>query len=233
MELLEFTIRVGAAFILGSLIGVERQIRQRMAGLRTNALVAVGAALFVSLGMMTPDEVSPTRVAAQVVSGIGFLGAGVIFKEGLNVSGLNTAATIWGSGAIGVLAGSGFLTEATVGTALIILAHTLLRPVAHKLDELPHYFRSATTEYTLTAVIEEKDEILIRDIIIRQLKSIQNATLNALKTEDIPNASLIQVEAKIHVKGTHELIIENIAERLSKEPTVSSVDWEVESTFGE
>ncbi|WP_371360273.1 MgtC/SapB family protein, partial [Salmonella sp. E404] len=83
---------LGGAFLLGGLIGFERQWRQRLAGLRTNTLVALGAATFVLFAGLFPGEESPTRVAAQIVSGIGFLGAGIIFKEGLNVRGLNTAA---------------------------------------------------------------------------------------------------------------------------------------------
>ena len=88
-------ISLGMATLMGAIIGFERQWRQRMAGLRTNTLVAIGAASFVIFAGLFPDEGSPTRVAAQVVSGIGFLGAGIIFREGLLVTGLNTAATLF------------------------------------------------------------------------------------------------------------------------------------------
>jgi putative Mg2+ transporter-C (MgtC) family protein len=94
MTTLEFVTRLAVAFLLGSSLGFERQWRQRMAGLRTNTLVATGAALFVMLSVLTPGDASPTRVSAQVVSGIGFLAGGVILKEGLSVRGLNTAATL-------------------------------------------------------------------------------------------------------------------------------------------
>jgi len=93
MEWDVFTVRVLLALTLGSLIGAERQMRQRMAGLRTNALVAAGACLFVAVGVIAGNADGQARIAAQVVSGIGFLGAGVIMREGLNVRGLNTAAT--------------------------------------------------------------------------------------------------------------------------------------------
>lgn len=89
-----------AAMLLGALIGAERQWRQRMAGLRTNALVATGAAVFI-LSAMSASPDSPGRIAAQIVSGIGFLGAGVIMRDGMNVRGLNTAATLWCSAGIG------------------------------------------------------------------------------------------------------------------------------------
>src|SRR5262245_50173167 len=96
---------------MGVAIGLERQFRQHTAGLRTNALVCVGAALFVSLSRFISPDTSPTRVAAQVVSGIGFLGGGVILREGFNVRGMNTAATLWCSAAVGTLAGAGLLIQ--------------------------------------------------------------------------------------------------------------------------
>ncbi|PZR77456.1 MAG: hypothetical protein DI537_43110, partial [Stutzerimonas stutzeri] len=127
--ILQSILNLGAAYILGGVIGFERQWRQRLAGLRTNTLVALGAATFVEFAGLVPGEGSPTRVAAQVVSGIGFLGAGIIFKEGLNVSGLNTAATLWCSAAVGVLCGAGFYPQAIVATGFVISVNLFLRPL--------------------------------------------------------------------------------------------------------
>ena len=132
----EFLIRLAVAFSLGSLIGLERQFRQRGAGLRTNALVAAGACMFVSLSYLYEDT-SPSRIAAGVVTGIGFLGAGVILHEGLTVRGLTTAATIWCSAAIGCLAGADLLWLALYGSASVFLANLLLRPVSEFIDRLP------------------------------------------------------------------------------------------------
>src|SRR5579871_6440953 len=100
----EFLLNMATALLLGAAIGLERECRQHTAGLRTNTLVALGAALFVSLSRLVEHESSPTRIASYVVSGLGILGGGVILREGLNVRGLNTAATLWCSGAVGVLA---------------------------------------------------------------------------------------------------------------------------------
>ena len=116
-------VNLGTATLLGGCIGFERQWRQRMAGLRTNTLVAIGAASFVVFESLFPDETSPTRVAAQVVSGIGFLGAGIIFREGLQVTGLNTAATLWCSAAVGLLAGSGHPLHAAAATMFVVLVN--------------------------------------------------------------------------------------------------------------
>ena len=129
-----FTIRLGLALILGSLIGAERQWRQRTAGLRTNALVAAGAAMFVMLTALTAGTADVSRIAGQVVSGIGFLGAGVILRHGASVTGLNTAATLWCSAAIGTLAGYGMYDSAITGAIGVIAAHISLRPVGRALN---------------------------------------------------------------------------------------------------
>src|SRR5690348_3454172 len=103
MPSLSFVGNIAAALFMGMAIGLERQYRQHNAGLRTNTLVALGAALFVSLSILMDDTNSPTRIASYIVSGLGFLGGGVILRDGLNVKGLNTAASLWCSGAVGTL----------------------------------------------------------------------------------------------------------------------------------
>jgi putative Mg2+ transporter-C (MgtC) family protein len=107
-----FALQLTLALLFGAAIGAERQWRQRMAGLRTNALVSSGAAMFVLAARLVgaPND-SVLRVAAQVVSGIGFLGGGLIFREGLSVRGLKTPATLWCSAAVGTLCGVGFRTK--------------------------------------------------------------------------------------------------------------------------
>ena len=125
------------AFVLGTLIGAERQFRQRSAGLRTNVLVAVGAAAFVDLGNRLTGADGAVRIIAYVVSGIGFLGAGIIFREGMQVTGLNTAATLWCSAAIGLLAGSGHPLHASVAAAFVILVNLLLRPIVRLINRQP------------------------------------------------------------------------------------------------
>ena len=117
VDLFRFFFHNICALLLGCLIGLERQWHRRNAGLRTNALVSLGAALFVSLSGLLFGTGDQSRIAAQVVSGIGFIGAGLLIKEGMNVSGLNTAATLWCAGAVGTLAGSGFVSEAAIGQA--------------------------------------------------------------------------------------------------------------------
>src|SRR6202041_2314433 len=131
---LQFATRLALAIAMGATVGLERQWRQRMAGTRTNALVAAGAAAFVMCGLLLDNDPSARgRIVSYVVSGVGFLGAGVIFKDGSNVRGLNTAATIWCSAAIGALNGLGAIHLAVVLAIGVLLTNTVLRPLAYLL----------------------------------------------------------------------------------------------------
>jgi putative Mg2+ transporter-C (MgtC) family protein len=124
-----FLARLGVAALLGIAIGFERQWRQRATGLHTSSLVATGAALFALL-----DEVlgagDTTRIVAGVVTGVGFIAGGVIFKSGISVVGLNTASTIWATAAVGAIAGFGYFREAAAGAAAIIVLNLVLQPLA-------------------------------------------------------------------------------------------------------
>jgi len=129
VELKVFVTRLLIALGAGTLIGLERQIHNKSAGMRTNALVSMGAAMFVmiSLKITGTEGGDATRIIGQIVTGIGFLGAGVILHQGINIQGLTTAATIWCSAAVGCLAASGFFMEAAVSTIAVILVNILLR----------------------------------------------------------------------------------------------------------
>ncbi|UPG71771.1 MgtC/SapB family protein [Roseomonas gilardii subsp. gilardii] len=154
---LDTVVSLAAAFLFGTAIGAERQYRQRTAGLRTNVLVAVGAAAFVDLAMRIAGPTEATRVVSYVVSGIGFLGAGVIMKEGMNVRGLNTAATLWCAAAVGACAGADMVAEAGLLTLFVIVGNTLLRPLVNAINRRPIDERAseATYEISLAAAIED------------------------------------------------------------------------------
>ncbi|MCC8359286.1 MgtC/SapB family protein [Salinimicrobium sediminilitoris] len=131
MELLEFGYRIGAALLAGLLIGIEREIHNKNAGLKTNALVSLGAAVFVltSLSFAGDDYVDTTRVIGQVVTGIGFLGAGVILHKGNVVRGLTTAATVWCSAGAGCLAAIGQYSELLLLVGVIVFVNVVFNPV--------------------------------------------------------------------------------------------------------
>jgi hypothetical protein len=137
-DFLDSLVSLFAAFVLGTLIGAERQYRQRGGGLRTHVLVAVGAATFVDIGMRINGNQGATQIIAYVVSGVGFLGAGVIMKQGSNVWGLNTAATLWCSAAVGACAGADLAIEAVALTCFVLAGNTLLRPLVNAINRASH-----------------------------------------------------------------------------------------------
>ena len=154
-----------AAFVLATLIGAERQYRQRTAGLRTHVLVALASAAFVDLGMRVGGDHGAVRVIAYVVAGIGFLGAGAIMKEGVNVRGLNTAATLWASAAVGACAGADMVSQAVLLTGSVLATNMLLRPLLNTINRLPFDERRSEAIYevrltTSTAVVPATRELL-------------------------------------------------------------------------
>lgn len=162
VSLADTAISLSSAFVLGGLIGFERQYRQRTAGLRTNVLVALGAAIFVDIANRMGAHEGAVHVMAYVVSGIGFLGAGVIMREEGNVRGLNTAATLWCSGAVGACAGADLILEALLATIFVLAANTLLRPVGNLINRQPLDSPAVEVTHTISVIsrIEYQREAL-------------------------------------------------------------------------
>lgn len=226
MNWIQFALNVAVAFALGSLIGAERQWRQRMAGLRTNALVATGAAMFVMLAMPTADN--SMRVAAQVVSGIGFLGAGVIMREGLTVRGLNTAATLWCSAAVGTLSGSGQTKLAAIGTASVLLANFGLRPLARLIDRQPTGPENVSADvlYLLRVVCRSEGENHARALLLQMTQTLP-LMLQSLHSEDLDATGKVEVRANFHSNGRQDAMLESVVGRMSLEPEITAVSWQV------
>ncbi|MFN6999933.1 MgtC/SapB family protein [Elioraea tepidiphila] len=225
----EMMLRLAAALVLGAVIGAERQWRQRMAGLRTNALVALGAASFTVFGLMTPGDQSPTRVAAQVVSGIGFLGAGVIMREGLNIRGLNTAATLWCSAGIGVFCGAGALIPAAGATALIVAANLGLRPLVRLIDRQPQAGAEVDHHYVIELTCKASKESHIRALLL-QAVAAADLRLRRLDSVDVgaPSegaAERVAVTAELVAPGRRETWLEETVGRLCLESSVSRAGW--------
>jgi len=181
-------VNLGVAFFLGALIGLERQLRQRTAGLRTNTLVAVGAAIFVSLATrlfeINGGTQTPIHVVAYIVSGIGFLGAGAIMKEGASISGLNTAATLWGSGAVGACAGAGLSGEAAIAALFVLASNTLLRPVVNQINRRPFHEASSEATYLIVVVCTRDRQSDVRESVLEML---EHANYPARQVEDHPH----------------------------------------------
>lgn len=222
--IVEVALNLAVAVALGAAIGLERQWRQRLAGLRTNTLVSLGAASFVVFAAAFPDEVSPTRVAAQVVSGIGFLGAGIIFREGVNVRGLNTAATLWCAAAVGLLAGAGEFGRAAVVTALVIAVNIALRPVLRFIQAQPRPEPEGDRHYVMTVVSRSEAEAHVRALLLQGV-SAAGLRLRRLDSQNIEDSDRIEVEAEVLSGTGADSPIEQIIGRLSLEPQVTAARW--------
>jgi putative Mg2+ transporter-C (MgtC) family protein len=223
-------INLSVAVLLGGVIGFERQWRQRLAGLRTNTLVSLGAACFVVFEGLFPDSGGPTRVAAQVVSGIGFLGAGIIFREGLNVRGLNTAATLWCSAAVGVLAGAGARAHAAMAAAMVVAVNLLLRPLVQRISRQPQSSVELPSGYLVSVVCRGEQEAHIRALVLQDL-SLANLRLRRLDSANIEGSDRVEVTALVTADARCDGALEQIVGRVSLEPAVSAARWRVETAI--
>ncbi|WP_313739270.1 MgtC/SapB family protein [Pseudomonas sp.] len=229
MEWNVFLLRAATALLLGALIGAERQLRQRLTGLRTNALVSTGACLFVLMTQAVPgmQPADASRVAAYVVSGIGFLGGGVIMRDGFNVRGLNTAATLWCTAAVGVLCSLGLLLEAALGSLVVLCANILLREVAQRLDRQDMVPASEVEQHFEVRVIcRAQDEIQVRSLMLHSLNDPQ-LRLQSLHSEDLADSDRLEVRAELLGGAQAPLQLERMVSRVSLEKGVSSVRWQL------
>jgi putative Mg2+ transporter-C (MgtC) family protein len=228
MQIHIFIVRLLVAVALGAIIGAERQLRQRLAGLRTNALVAAGSALFVLVTALSNDRDATARIAAQVVSGIGFLGAGVIMREGLNVRGLNTAATLWCSAAIGVLSAFGEVLEAFAGALAVLGANILLRGLTQRINRQD--VKTATElehRYRVTVTCRDEDEVRVRTLLLHAVAGM-SLVLQSLTSNDLEgSAGRVEVSAELTATLQNQAQLEQLVSRISLETGVSSVRWAI------
>ena len=218
-------LALAVAFCLGTLIGFERQWRQHQAGLRTNALVALGAALFVSLSRLMGDEGSPTRIASYIVSGLGFLGGGVILRDGLTVKGMNTAATLWCTGAVGTLVGAGFALEGVIGTVAVLAVHLGLRPLVRWVETRTRITTDVETNYRVRVVCGEGESAHIRAILLRHIGGHARMSVQGISTEESDKEGKVIV-ADVYALERNDRALEEIVARLSIEPEVTEVSWQ-------
>jgi putative Mg2+ transporter-C (MgtC) family protein len=225
MNTLDFVLRLGAALLLGAVVGLERQWRQRMAGTRTNALVAAGAAAFVMCAFMVRDSSrGEAQIVSYVVSGVGFLGAGVIFKDGGSVHGLNTAATIWSSAAIGALSGLGHPLNAFIVALAVLATNVLLRPLAYRLHPAQGVSGDQELAYSFELICRPEDEAHMRALMVQGM-SRGSLTLTSLRSEDIEGTAKMRVTARVSGMGRQDHALEQLVAQSSLEAGVSSVSW--------
>jgi putative Mg2+ transporter-C (MgtC) family protein len=217
------------AVVLGAVIGFERQWRQRLAGLRTNTLVSLGAAIFVVFEGQFANE-SSTRVAAQVVTGLGFLGAGVIWKEGLNVRGLNTAATLWCTGAVGLLAGAGYWRHAALAAGLVVGVNLLLRPLVSMVNRQTLESAEIETSYVVNVTCRRADAVKIRGLLVQDF-GVSDLHVRELESNDIEGSDRVEVTATLVSQKRREIALEYIVGHLSLDPSVTAARWRVVDTI--
>lgn len=218
LEYTEFLFQIVICFLLSSCIGVERQYRRRTVGLRTIILVSLGAFLFVRFSFSFPGS-DMTRIAAQVVAGIGFLGAGVIIKDGKTVKGLTTAATLWCAAAIGVLCSANLLFEAAVGTLFILFTNIILRTINSKINNLSNNIDY--NMYSFTIVCEEKKENEIVKLIKDIIKN-NKAIITSIETNEMENGN-IKLSTIISVNTTKDTLVEEMMQKLSGRKDIISI----------
>ena len=214
----EFILYLIICFALSFLIGIERQYRRRVVGLRTTILVSLGAFLFVTFSFSV-GATDLSRIASQVVTGIGFLGAGVILKDGQKIRGLTTAATLWCDAAIGTLCAGGAIPEAIIGTILILFSNIILRYVNKKINNLSDK-KNSLTEYMIIIKTnnqtKEIREFIKQQLIDEKITNYSSSIKNTLKEQ------IITYSFSIYSKQF--LVIEKLIDNINDNYNINSIE---------
>jgi putative Mg2+ transporter-C (MgtC) family protein len=227
VPLLDFAGYVALSALLGTLIGLERQFNLHPAGLRTNAMVCVGAALFISLTSLLGEVNSPSRIASYIVSGVGFLGGGAILKEGANVRGLTTAAGLWCSAAVGTMCGSGNVLHATIGTAFVVGLLVGLRPISRWVDRHRKQLLPVAAAYRVKVICQIGEHPAVRTVLARHMGNIPGLTVSGVTTSKPKRRKqVVVVRAEAVAHPANDRAIQDTISRLLIEPGVRSASWE-------
>ncbi len=225
-----FLLRIAVAVAMGAIVGFERQWRQRTAGIHTVILVAVGAALF---GMMPPLLQSSTaeylRVAAAIVTGVGFLAGAVIFREGADVRGLNTAATIWATSAAGILIGFGFYGQGITAAIAITAVNLVFQPLVDLIARRSRPAKDVRTLYDLRVICTSSVESDIRDVVT-SLVSETSLRLDSLATERAGDGNT-DIHIKLSKIGRDDKSVEAFLKRLNAREAVISTAWDAQESW--
>ena len=219
-----FLSRVGLALVLGFFIGLERQLTGHPAGIRINVLICMGTSFF-TLFPILHESTEVYRVGSAIISGVGFLCSGVIFKENGYVRGMNTAATLWCTAAIGILATDSSPVWAVLATAVLILSNLVLRPMARKLTAIG-YSEEQETAYKISVVCLDAAEPEIRHLLINSNTS-KTLFLRYLESGDMVGGKTEVVAEFCSVGKTRRHLVETIVGGLLKHPKVISAGWEI------
>ena len=228
VSLADTTVSLATAFVLGGLIGLERQYRQRTAGLRTNVLVALGAAIFVDMANRMGGHDAATHVVAYVVSGVGFLGAGAIMREEGSIRGVNTAATIWGSAAVGACAGADLIFEAIIATVFLLAANTLLRPVVDLINRQPLDTQSVEVTnkvYVIAPADHQKEAMHALETALEEADySLRDLMVHAFGDD------AVEIEAVLSTTSVDSQKMDVVIQKLSGLKCINQAFWSPSTT---
>lgn len=223
MSALSIAPNLLAAVIFGMFIGVERQWRQRTTGLTTHALVALGSAAFTSLAVLTGGPLD-LRLGGQVVTGIGFLGAGLIMRDGLSVKGLSGAATVWSTGAVGVLAGYGYFLEAAEATGFVIFINVALPRIGGWIEKYAPENKMVERFYVIELKCAGHDEADVRSMLLNAMNA-RSLRLQGLESQELGDSGRVEVEATFYSARQEDKLVELVVGELSLSRLVFSAKW--------
>ena len=228
METNDFIINLAICFLLSFMIGIERQYRRRIVGLRTTILVCVGSFLFVSASFIIGgNRTDLTRIASQVVSGIGFLGAGVIIKDGLKVRGLTTAATMWCDASIGVLCATGASIPAMLGTFVILFSNTVLRYINKQINGITTAKRTCE-QYSVKIDSSNKNTLEIKGYLEENLNK---KPFSEIKLDDIKldlSGKKGSINMLLIIKKYKTEILDKLIEEINQAFLIDKIEYKME-----
>ena len=220
----EFALRVLLSLCLGFCIGLERQLTGHSAGIRINVLICLGTSLFTLFPMIYHSD-QIFRVGSSIISGVGFLCSGVIFKENGSVRGMNTAATLWCSAAIGVLATTGKMKIAVTATLILILSNLILRPLTRKINPLG-LGDEAENEYRVSITCQENAELEIREMLLNSNRR-KTLFLKNLDSSDVIGEKVEVLAEYTSIGKMQSPILEEIVRKSLQNDKVISAGWEI------
>lgn len=229
-----FSLRLLIAIVLGFFVGLERQWTKHQAGILTNVIVCVGAYAYCAFSYIADggSNVDVTRIAAQVVCGIGFLGAGLILRDGTNIRGLSTAATIWTTAAIGILCTIPNILYSVLVAAVIVLLHLVLHPLSAYIDKKNNYDKDKLEKtvciYKISIKCTEESETEIRSHLVKTIRDKNNVLLHNLESNSTDDGN-IKIRAYISTAKKNDEVIEDLLIHIGKDDGIISAGWKLDN----
>ncbi len=228
-----FSLRLVIAIILGFIVGLERQWTKHQAGILTNVIVCVGAYSYSAFSYIANQEnIDVTRIAAQVVCGIGFLGAGLILRDGTNVKGLSTAATIWTTAAIGVLCTLPNIIFSIIVAVAIVILHLVLHPLSSFINRKRQYDKDKERKveclYKISIKCTEESESDVRSSLVKTIRNKNGVLLHNLESNDSDDGN-VKIRAYITTVKKNDDIVESILAHIGKEEGIISAGWKIDN----